>query len=138
MNRTNITSASFIVLFALVSIGVAAADNRLTPSYRTATWRKDMTHDFKVMDTNRDGKVDMAEWQSHTNPLHPEFARNHVKPDRRRLTRQEMDSVWHATAGLDNLITMDEYVADSNPMHPQFGLSKQSIPFNGIRKYGHC
>jgi EF hand len=85
MKHTTITSASFLIVFGVFTLGADAAENPLTPSYRTSTWRKDMTHDFKVMDTNRDGKVDMAEWQAHTNPLHPEYAKSHAKPDRRRL-----------------------------------------------------
>lgn len=79
-----------------------------------------MTRDFKVMDTNRDGKVDMAEWQAHTNPLHPEFAKKHAKPGTPRLTSQELDSVWQATAGSHDVVTMSEFVAHSNPLHPQY------------------
>ncbi len=120
MTRSLITSTSLFFFCAAVSYSALAAENPLTPSYRTSTWRKDMTHDFKIMDTNRDGKVEMAEWQAHTNPLHPEYAKNHTKPDRRRLKPQEMDTVWRATAGVDNIISMDEYVAHSNPLHPQF------------------
>jgi hypothetical protein len=120
MKPSMITLSSLLFYWAASSFGVLAAENPLTPSYRTSTWRKDMTHDFKVMDINRDGKVDMAEWQAHTNPLHPEYAKNHAKPDRRRLKQQEMDTVWRATAGVDNVISIDEYVAHSNPLHPQF------------------
>ena len=120
MKPSMITSTSLFFFCAAFSLSVRAAENPLAPSYRTSTWRKDMTHDFKVMDTNRDGKVDMAEWQAHTNPLHPEYSKNHAKPYRRRLKQQEMDTVWRATAGMDNVIAMDEFVAHSNPLHPQF------------------
>ena len=120
MKHMTIALASFTAMFAVVTLGADTTDNALSSSYRNSTWKKDMTHDFKVMDTSRDRKVDMAEWQAHTNPLHPEYAKNHVKPDRLRLTRQEMDSVWHVTAGVDNMITMDEFLAHSNPLHPQF------------------
>ena len=115
-----ITTALFFVLSGIASVQTNAADNPLHPSYRTTTWKKDMTRDFKVMDTNRDGKVDMAEWQAHTNPLHPEFAKDHAKPGTPRISEQELESVWQATAGSDNVVTMSEYIAHSNPLHPEY------------------
>jgi hypothetical protein len=120
MMTSSTTARLSVILLGLVSISGMPAENPLHPTYRTSTWRKDMTRDFKVMDTTRDGKVDMAEWQSHTNPLHPEYAKNHAKPDRRKLSKQEMDSVWQALAGSDNVVTMDEFLAHSNPLHPQY------------------
>jgi hypothetical protein len=116
-------SVSLGICFTLVSAASSiaiAAGNPLQPSYRAYSWKTDMTRDFKVMDTNRDGKVDMAEWQAHTNPLHPEFAKKHVKPGTPRLTKQEMDVVWQATSGSNNFVTMSEFVSHSNPLHPMY------------------
>jgi hypothetical protein len=124
MNQRNtdhrIAAGLLSALAGLCIFAAIAANNPLDPLYKAATWKKDMTRDFKVMDTNRDGKVDLAEWQAHTNPLHPEYAKHHAPPGARRISKQEMDAVWQATAGSDNLVTIDEYVAHSNPLHPQF------------------
>lgn len=115
-----IAALTVLTLSGIDASTAIAADSPLHPSYRPYTWRKDMTRDFKVMDTNRDGKVDMAEWQAHTNPLHPEFAKNHAKPGTPRLSKQELASVWQATAGSDDIVTIGEYVAHSNPLHPRY------------------
>jgi EF hand len=121
--RLTLRATSAVLCLALAgfaSTSATAADNPLHPSYRHSSWKTDMTRDFKVMDTNRDGKVDMAEWQAHTNPLHPEFAKNHAKPGTPQISAQELESVWQATAGSDNIVTMSEYVAHSNPLHPDY------------------
>ena len=121
--RISLHATTAILCFALsgaATTSVNAADNPLNPSYSHSHWKENMTRDFKAMDTNRDGKVDMAEWQAHTNPLSPEFAKNHAKPGTPRINAQELDTIWQATAGSDNVVTLSEYIAHSNPLHPDY------------------
>jgi predicted DsbA family dithiol-disulfide isomerase len=114
--------AAAVGLFAVfvLSPAMAAEKNPLHPSYEGKHYKEEMQRDFKAMDTNKDGMVSFEEWQAHTNPLHPEFARNHAKPGTPRLSKQEFDEVWQATANSKNVVTEEEYMSHSNPLHPEY------------------
>ena len=118
----------FVAIVAVSSLTLAGAfaADPLHPSYKGATWKGDMARDFKAMDANADKKVDMAEWQAHKNPLHPEYAKDHAKPGQLRLSAQEMDEVWKKISD-GGVVSMGEWVSHRNPLHPQYE-AKHPLP----------
>jgi hypothetical protein len=118
----------FVMGLALSALAAGAfAADPLHPSYKGPTWHDEMVRDFKSMDTNKDGNVDMGEWQAHRNPLHPEYAKDHAKPGTPRLTEQELDSIWKSLSNGNKIVTMEEWVNHRNPLHPQYE-AKHPLP----------